>query len=204
MPTLTASLPYPWPYDGCLDPDRLALVVAGAQAGWMKASAGYGPVASCIATVRAALREAGALVVILHHSGPVGNRPTPFPPEARSAGADPGVMPAGGDIVVRAGGVDGFYGGPLDDELRSRGIDHLVFCGFGAEAAVDSTVRSANDRGYECLILTDAVAPFSPDLGRHALSSVTMSGGIFGAIGTSADLVGALSLVRPTVSLEAP
>lgn len=204
MPTLAGSEPYPWPYDGCLDPERLALLVAGAQTAWMEASCNYASVASAIAGISAAVRDAGAQVVILHHSSPIGNRPTPFPPEPRSAGADPAVLPSGDDLVVRSGGIDGFHGGPLDDELRSRGIDHLVLCGFGAEACVDSTLRSANDRGYECLTLTDAVAPFSNDLGRHALSSVTMSGGIFGAIGSSDDLLDALSLARPTVSLEAP
>lgn len=203
MPTLEATAPYPWPYDGCLDPHRLALVVAGAQTSWTEASSGHSPVKACIAHVSAAMRSAGALVVLLHHSRPLGTRPTPFPPEARSCGADPSVAPGPGDLVVRSGGVDGFHGGPLDDELRSRGIDHLVLAGFGAEACVDSTLRSANDRGYECLTLTDAVAPFSPELGRHALSSITMSGGIFGAVGPSAALVSALSAVRPTFPLEA-
>jgi nicotinamidase-related amidase len=77
--------------------------------------------------------------------------------------------------------------------------------GYGAEATVDSTLRSANDRGYECLVLTDAVAPFHDALGARALASVTMSGGIFGAIGTSADLLGALATPvtpAPPVSLE--
>src|SRR5206468_5457058 len=103
------------------------------------------------------------------------------------------------DIVVDATGVDGFHGGPLDDVLRARGVDHLILGGFGHEAAVDSTLRSANDRGYECLVLTDGVAPFDDDLGAHALSSVTMSGGIFGAVGTSVEL---LSALRPSTELE--
>jgi nicotinamidase-related amidase len=102
------------------------------------------------------------------------------------------------DLVVDAHGVDGFFGGPLDGELRARGITHLVLCGFGAEAAVDSTLRSANDRGYECLTLTDAVAPFDPDIEKHTLASVTMSGGIFGAIATTHQLLSAL----PTPSLQ--
>jgi len=92
------------------------------------------------------------------------------------------------DVVVDCG-LDGFHGGPLDDELRRRGIDHLVFCGFGAEATVDTTVRSANDRGYECLTITDAVAPFDTLVGARALASVTMSGGIFGAIAPSEALL---------------
>jgi nicotinamidase-related amidase len=98
-----------------------------------------------------------------------------------------------GDVTVEAAGVDGFYASALDDELRRLGADHLVLVGWGAEAAVDSTLRSANDRGYECLVLTDAVAPFDVAIGEHALSSVTMSGGIFGALATTEMLLATLS-----------
>src|SRR5439155_15632147 len=101
--------------------------------------------------------------------------------------------PAVGDVVVDAAGVNGFYGGPLDQELRSRGVDSLVLCGFGAEAAVSSTRRAANDRGYECLTLTDASAPFDAVLGRYDLRSITMSGGVFGAIAPSDALLAALA-----------
>jgi len=202
MPVLAGTVPYPWPYDGCLDTDRLALVVAGAQAGWMEASCGSSRVAACIAGLSAVLRDAGALVVLVQHARPAGTRPGPLPPERRSAGARPGVVPAAGELVVRAGGIDGFHGGPLDGELRSRGVDHLVLAGFGGEACVDSTLRSANDRGYECLTLTDVVAYLSPELGRHALASITMSGGIFGAVGSSDALVHALSQARPLTPME--
>ena len=202
MPFLEATSPYPWPYDGCLDPERLALVVAGAQVAWQQASWGAAATLSCITDVAGAVRSTGALVVLIQHEGVARDRPRPFPPMARTTG-DLVMVPAPGDLVVRATGIDGFHGGPLDDELRGRRIDHLVLAGFAAEACVDSTLRSANDRGYECLTLTDAVAPFSADLGRHALSSITMSGGIFGAIGSSTTLLAALSLVRPPVSLEA-
>jgi len=203
MTTLDQTLPYPWPYDGCLDPSRLALIVAGAQTGWIEASPDHAGVAARIAAVSRAVREAGALVVLVHHSRPAGSRPTPFPPEHGTRPAEPGVAQSAGDLVVRSAGVDGFHGGPLDDELRTRGIDHLVLTGFGAEACVDSTLRSANDRGYECLTVTDAVAFFSPQLGRHALASITMSGGIFGAIGPSAALVEALSHASSPVPMEA-
>jgi nicotinamidase-related amidase len=193
MPTLAATTPYPWPYDGCLDPGRLALVVAGAQRSSMEASFDHSRVASRIAEVGAVVREAGGLVVLLQHVHPARSRPAPLRPGAGTETPDPEPVPHEGDLVVRSAGTDGFHGGPLDDELRRRGIDHLVLAGFGGEACVDSTLRSANDRGYECLTLTDAVAYFSPELGRHALSTITMSGGIFGAVGPSAALLEALS-----------
>ena len=71
--------------------------------------------------------------------------------------------------------------------------------GVTTEVCVHTTVREANDRGYECLVLSDGVAPFDDELGDHALSSVTMSGGIFGAVGTSVEL---LSALRPSTELE--
>lgn len=203
MHFLESTTPYPWPFDGCLEPERLALVVAGAQAAWYQASWDAAATLARIADVADAVRSAGALVVFIQHEGVARDRPPAFPPVARTTGGDLVLVPNPGDLVVRATGIDGFHGGPLDDELRSRRIDHLVLAGFAAEACVDSTLRSANDRGYECLALTDAVAPFSADLGGHALSSVTMSGGIFGAIGSSSTLLDALSLVRPPVPMEA-
>ncbi|HEX2698603.1 MAG TPA: isochorismatase family cysteine hydrolase [Acidimicrobiales bacterium] len=203
MTFLDATTPYPWPYDGCLDPERLALVIAGAQTAWQQASWGAAAALARITEVAYALREAGILVVHLQHERVAGARPTRFPPAARTTDGDLVMVPGPGDLVVRATGIDGFHGGPLNDELRRRRIDHLVLAGFGAEVCVDSTLRSANDRGYECLTLIDAVAPFSADLGRHALSSITMSGGIFGAIGPSASLLSALSHARPPVSMEA-
>jgi nicotinamidase-related amidase len=97
-----------------------------------------------------------------------------------------------GDLVVDATGIDGFYGSGLDQELRDRRLDTLVLAGYGGEATVSSTLRSANDRGYECLTLVDGVAMFDPVTGVSTLHSITMSGGIFGAIAPSAALLAAL------------
>ena len=200
MTVLEATVPYAWPYDGVLDPRRLALVVAGAQAGWAARSRRAADVATVLLSVAAEVRSAGALVVVVRHGAPPGRRRGLVPPMPGDDDWRLTFNPRPSDVVVDATGVDGFHGGPLDDVLRARGTTHLVLGGFGHEAAVDSTLRSANDRGYECLVLTDGVAPFDEELGSHALSSVTMSGGIFGAIGTSTALVQAL---RRPVPLEA-
>lgn len=190
------SVPYPWPYDGVVVPGRLALVVAGAQSAWMHRCARAAAVADVIDDVAAAVRAAGGTVFAIRHTS-VGKRHA-LPPPARSHQWALLFDVAPGDVVVDAAGIDGFHGSALDDELRVRRIDHLVMCGFGAEAAVDSTLRSANDRGYECLTLTDAVAPFDAALGRHALASITMSGGIFGAIAPSAYLFAHLPVLETT------
>jgi len=200
---MIAADPYPWPYDGVIDASRLAVVVAGAQRAWADRSVGTAPVSAAIRAVTGAARTAGATVVHVRHAAPVVRR-CALPPHRSEEGWALVTSPCPGDLVVDAGGVDGFAGGPLDDVLRSRGLTHLVLAGYGAEAAVDSTLRSANDRGYECLVLTDAVAPFSAELGAHALSSVTMSGGIFGALAPSASLIDALAASPVPLALEVP
>ena len=186
------AAPYPWPYDGDVDPRCLAVIVAGAQDAWAARSLERLAVGEVIARVIGAARAAEATVVHLRHGAPA-PRGCGLPPEPGSAAWKLITDPVPGDLVIDAGGVDGFHGGMLDDILRARGIDHLVLVGYGAEATVDSTLRSANDRSYECLVLVDGVAPFGVDTGRGALSSVTMSGGIFGAVATSASFLTALN-----------
>ena len=202
MAHVDLTVPYPWPYDGCIDPARTAVVVAGAQTGWAARSSRAAAVGVVVERVASALRAAGAWVVIIRHTAAPGRRLRSLPPRSGDDGWRLALAPAPSDLVVDAGGVDGFHGGPLDDILRGKGVDHLVLCGYGHEAAVDSTLRSANDRGYECLVLSDGVAPFDDDTGARALSSVTMSGGIFGAVGTSLALLAALhSSIAPPLEV---
>jgi len=68
-----------------------------------------------------------------------------------------------------------------------------VLGGIASELTVDSTVRTLNDRGHECLVLTDGCAPLVASLGVRAHHSLTMSGGIFGALGTIEHVVVALA-----------
>lgn len=190
---ILAAEPYPWPYDGELDPTRLALVIAGDQPAWVACSESAPAVASVIDVLVSMIRSAGGLVVHVRHavSAAVRDR-CPALAQLRLSARQLAVCSEAGDLVVEAAGIDGFYGSSLDRDLRATGIHQLVFAGFGAEAAVSSTLRTANDKGYECLTLTDAVAPFEGATGRRALSSITMSGGIFGAIAPSDALLAAL------------
>ena len=187
--------PYPWPFDGNVAAERLALVIAGGQPAWIERSIGAAQVAAIIEALAAALRAAGATVVHVRHGapdGPGGRSARALPPTPDTTAWQLATPVKPGDVVADAAGVDGYFGGPLDRELRARHITHLVLAGYGAEAAVDSTLRSANDRGYECLILRDACAPFDAATGVRALASVTMSGGIFGAVASSEQLLVAL------------
>lgn len=193
--------PYPWPWNGVLDPARLCLVVAGAQRVHAAASPTAHDVAEVIDAVAGAVRRAGATVCHLRHTAPTSvgaGRRRPLLPELGEEGWAPVLRPSHDDLVVTATGHDGFCGSGLDLELRARGIELLVAVGMAAEVAVSCTVRSANDRGYECLTLSDAVAPLDPATGARELHSITMSGGIFGAVGTSDALLSALeSLHQP-------
>jgi nicotinamidase-related amidase len=187
--------PYPWPYDGSLDGRRLALLVAGSQPHWLARSSGATEVLATLTDLATAVHRVGGIVVALRHGRPhalaaVGRRPAL--PEVGSDGWHACLVGLDADLVVDTTGLNGFHGSGLDGLLRGLGRDHLLLGGFCAEITLDTTLRGANDRGYECLVVTDACAFAEPALGRHALSSVTMSGGIFGALGTTESVVGAL------------
>ena len=99
-------------------------------------------------------------------------------------------------LRIAAVGIDGFHGSPLDTLLRGARTDRLLLAGAGLETCVHSTMRSANDRGYECLLVTDACAAYDEQLVAQAISMIEMSGGIFGAVATSAAVLDALPATR--------
>lgn len=201
-PGVAATVPYAWPWDGVLTPARLGLVVCGVQRAHAAASPTSRQVGERIGDLARAVRRAGGTVVHVHHraagSGTPDLRERPLLPRVGDPEWAPVLTPAPTDVVVDATGHDGFHGSGLDDELRSSGIDTLVVVGFAAEVTVSSTVRSANDRGYECLTLSDVAAPIDAVTGHHHLHSITMSGGIFGAVGESRHLLDALERPTPT------
>lgn len=182
--TVAGTVPYAWPWTGALDVSRLALVIAGADPWWIRRSRDAAIVSGVIDDLAAGVRAAGGVVVHVHHAVAEGPPPRPGAPDA------PVVDRA--DLLVRAAGIDGFFGSALDTALRARGLDTLLLAGFGLEAPVHSTMRSANDQGYECLLIADACAPLDAACRDAALSIITMSGGIFGAIGTAPALLDAL------------
>ena len=191
-----SSQPYPWPYDGAVDAARTALVLVALQAGLAPLCPGAPEALAVIAHLTAAARQWGATVVATRHAAsPAQRRPSVLPAYGQPewellAGLEP-------DAVVDAYGVDGFSGSPLAERLAGLDVDHLVICGLGLEGPVHSTLRSANDRGLECLLVIDGCAPLDPSLAGAGVRIIEMSGGIFGAVATSAAVLSALAATGP-------
>jgi biuret amidohydrolase len=105
----------------------------------------------------------------------------------------PEVAPIDGEMIVDKPGKGAFYATDLDLLLRRAGITHLVFTGITTDVCVHTTMREANDRGYECLLLSDCTG--ATDVGNYeaALKMVTMQNGVFGAVSSSVALLEAIS-----------
>ena len=95
------------------------------------------------------------------------------------------LKPAPGEPVVDKPGKGAFYATDLDSMLRNRGIRSLVVCGVTTEVCVNTTVREANDRGYDCLVLEDCVGSYFPEFQAAALAMIKAQGGIFGWVSDS-------------------
>lgn len=95
-------------------------------------------------------------------------------------------------MVALAYGVDGFSASPLAECLRGWGVTDLVVTGFGLETFVHSTLRSANDRGWDCLLVPDGCAPFEPALFDAALEMVEADAGEFGTTASAQELLKAI------------
>ncbi len=111
----------------------------------------------------------------------------------------PELAPLPGEPIIDKPGKGSFYGTDLDLVLRRRGIVNLALSGITTDVCVHTTMREANDRGFECVILSDGTG--ATDAGNHqaALKMVQMQGGVFGAVSDSAALVKVLD-VFPAIS----
>jgi nicotinamidase-related amidase len=102
------------------------------------------------------------------------------------------LKPAPGEPVVDKPGKGAFYATDLDSLLHNRGIRRLVVCGVTTEVCVNTTVREANDRGYDCLVLEDCVGSYFPEFQVAALNMIKAQGGIFGWVSDSNKFMAAL------------
>jgi biuret amidohydrolase len=105
----------------------------------------------------------------------------------------PELYPIAGEPVIDKPGKGAFFATDLGAILRNRGIAQLLVCGVTTEVCVSTTVREANDRGYECLVVDDCCASYFPGFHRSALSMITAQGGIFGWVSGSEQIIPALA-----------
>jgi nicotinamidase-related amidase len=101
---------------------------------------------------------------------------------AGEPGADivPELSAAPGEIVLDKPGKGAFYATPLSDILADKKITHLVFAGVTTEVCVQTTMREANDRGFECLLAEDATESYFPEFKKAALDMIRAQGAIVG------------------------
>jgi nicotinamidase-related amidase len=163
----------------------------------------------------AAWRKAGGLVIHTRE----GHRPdlSDLPPakKIRGRGAasigDPGPMgrilvrgeaghdiipelyPAAGEPVIDKPGKGAFFATDLHAILQNRGISQLVVTGVTTEVCVNTTVREANDRGYDCLVVSDCCGSYFPEFHETGLRMIKAQGGIFGWVASSDAVTRAIS-----------
>ena len=136
-----------------------------------------------------AKRDRGNPTLRIGEPGPMGRLLVKGEP-----GADiiPALYPHGGEWVIDKPGKGMFWGTGLHERLQSAGITHLVFTGVTTEVCVQTSMREANDRGYECLIVEDGTESYFPAFKRATLEMIVAQGGIIGWCTSSAALLHAL------------
>lgn len=105
----------------------------------------------------------------------------------------PELAPLAGEIVIPKPGKGAFYATELQEILQKRGITHLLFSGVTTEVCVQTTMREANDRGYECLLVEDCTASYFPEFKQATLEMIRAQGGIIGWTSSAQNIQKALS-----------
>lgn len=144
-----------------------------------------------------AKRNRGRAPLRIGDNGPMGRLLT-----RGSTGHDtiPELYPTASEIVLDKLGKGAFYATDLETILRASEVTHLIITGVTTEVCVQTTAREANDRGFECLILSDCTASYFPRFHRAALDMIKAQGAIIGWVGTSGPLIDAIrqtTIARP-------
>jgi len=115
------------------------------------------------------------------------------------------LAPIDGEAVIDKPGKGAFYATELQNILTAAGITQLLITGVTTEVCVHTTTREANDRGYECLVVSDCVGSYFPDFHQAALAMISAQGGIFGWVADTSAVIPALNelAVPPALSTDA-
>ena len=110
------------------------------------------------------------------------------------------LAPLPGEAVLDKPGKGAFYATDLELMLRNGGITHLIVTGVTTEVCVHTTVREANDRGFECLVPEDCCGSYFPEFHEVGLKMIAAQGGIFGWVTPSAEVLAALGAGAPAAA----
>ncbi|MCC8929902.1 cysteine hydrolase family protein [Rhodococcus sp. I2R] len=112
------------------------------------------------------------------------------------------LAPIDGETVIDKPGKGAFYATDLVEVLEMAGITTLLVTGVTTEVCVHTTVREANDRGYECLVVSDCVGSYFPEFQRVGLDMIAAQGGIFGWTSPSDEVIAAIGELAPSPALH--
>jgi nicotinamidase-related amidase len=114
----------------------------------------------------------------------------------------PDALPQEGELVIDKPGKGAFYATALDAHLKARGITHLLFAGVTTEVCVQTTMREANDRGYQCLLIEDATESYFAEFKRATLDMIRAQGAIVGWTASLTTLIDALGIPAPLAAFN--
>src|SRR5271163_2027044 len=175
----------PYPID--LDPARAGLVIIDMQRDFLEPG-GFGEsLGNDVSLLRRTIAPIGRLLDAARAAGlPVIHTREGHRPDLAE------LYPKPGEPVIDKPGKGAFYATDLDTILKHRGVKQLIVCGVTTEVCVNTSVREANDRGFDCLVLEDCCGSYFPEFQEMGLRMIKAQGGIFGWVASSEAVIAAL------------